>query len=832
MKRLLMIALFVAITISLAGWGAVPNNTANSSGQVIGNTSEVLLPISPSAALSRHYMDVGRLFIDAGFGNIETDEVYDLPAGASSETIIFVNGQKIAEEAQIPSDSKISIIGHFPVPEFATTINIDFEPNLIFSKYNVVVTLNDSTLGTLPHGENGSYKVMLPAGNYDLIFSSEEDSDVFGSVTLTVNYNTTAHYRISCNRNTINVEEKDVSQSIGDNYLLIPFSSSHYLRKDYQTVVDELIAQGFSRVTAKETTDCFWSPDAVDSVVGIDFGGETEFKPDTLFDKTTEVTVYYHVADFAFTKDSISITEKETFSLDYTMNSGDTIGSINFEIDDPNILRRNEDGSFTALSHGTATIIASSGSHTYSKCTVEVEELIIPIEKIVFSSSDIEVSVGSTFKLGYTIVPENANYKDNIRIETSNDLIELVEGNTLYAREKGDSAISIYQDDRLIGSCVVHASYIEIQEVTLGNAPKEVFIGDTVELPFSLTPENATNKGIRVTSTNPRAAEVSFDERGASLVKIVGKAVGNATIRITTPTGRSYNHTITVKEVIPTEIVLTNSNPTQRIEVGTPIALNVTWQPENTSVKDLSWTSSNIRVVRVDRAGNLEAVGVGTADITARHKSGVTAKISITVEPTVVTKVEITSNRDEAKKFCIGDNFTIAASVFPEKATNKTVTFSSSDESVVKVSNRGVVSAVGVGTATITTASPDGAKQTIPVTVSPAPQKFRINWTANILSNDSVGGSWSKAFYVNGKSFNNGNTIVLDPDSSFSVEFDVTENDTKPDRGFYSEVIKYSDDLCKNGYTISTSVYVKENGGRYSGHYAIWALTIKITPVR
>lgn len=101
-----------------------------------------------------------------------------------------------------------------------------------------------------------------------------------------------------------------------------------------------------------------------------------------------------------------------------------------------------------------------------------------------------------------------------------------------------------------------------------------------------------------------------------------------------------------------------------------------------------------------------------------------------------------------------------------------------------------------------------------------------------MTSNDHVGNSWSKEFKVNDKSFNSGNHITLEPGSSFTLYFCVEESDTNPDIGIYREEIEYSDDLCMNGRTITQSVSVRENRGRYSGHYAIWELKITITPVR
>ena len=359
----------------------------------------ITLPISPAEAKATHYMDVGKMLFDAGFTDIETDEVYDLSIGDNSKTIISINGQEIDNQTELPFDSEISVIGHFPVSEYTTTINIDFESNLIFSKYNVVVTLADSELGTLLHGENGSYSVKLPAGSYDLVFSKEKDSKVAGSVTLNVNSNATVTFHISCNRKAVEVETKDFVRSIPDKSIQVPFSSYHYLRKDYQSMVDELKALGFTRVKAKATTDSYWVPDKVNTVVDIVIQGKAELEHDAIIDRSAEIIIYYHVADFMFAQDSVSVTEKDSFELPYSLTSGDTVDSINFEIDNSSVLQRNEDGSYTALMPGTATVTASSGGHVYSKCKVEVAEIVVPIDKLVFPYSETTVSVGSTFTL-------------------------------------------------------------------------------------------------------------------------------------------------------------------------------------------------------------------------------------------------------------------------------------------------------------------------------------------------------------------------------------------------------------------------------------------------
>ena len=204
----------------------------------------------------------------------------------------------------------------------------------------------------------------------------------------------------------------------------------------------------------------------------------------------------------------------------------------------------------------------------------------------------------------------------------------------------------------------------------------------------------------------------------------------------------------------------------------------------------------------------------------------------MTVEPTPVTSIDIGIDRAIPAKLYAGDSFTIDASVSPSDATDKTLTFISEDESIVKVSDNGKVTAVGPGTTNITISSSNGITRTYPVTISQAPQKFRINYSAYRVSNDHVGNNWSTYFYVNGGSGYNGYTLTLEPGDSFTVSFLAEENDSSPDSGDYYESFTYTDDLCKYGYSCTEDIYVREDRGRYAGNYAVWRFSLTITPIR
>ena len=153
------------------------------------------------------------------------------------------------------------------------------------------------------------------------------------------------------------------------------------------------------------------------------------------------------------------------------------------------------------------------------------------------------------------------------------------------------------------------------------------------------------------------------------------------------------------------------SQSTLSIAKGGSANLTVSVSPTNAVVKAVTWSSSNSSVATVNN-GTVNAVAVGTATITATV-SGRNATCEVTVTPKGVSSVKLdkTSASMDAKEV-----LTLTATIEPNDADDKTVTWTSSDESVAKVDN-GKVTAISKGKATIT-ATAGSIKATCEVTVS------------------------------------------------------------------------------------------------------------------
>ena len=135
------------------------------------------------------------------------------------------------------------------------------------------------------------------------------------------------------------------------------------------------------------------------------------------------------------------------------------------------------------------------------------------------------------------------------------------------------------------------------------------------------------------------------------------------------------------------------------LAVGESITLTATVSPDNATNKSVTWSSDDEAVATVDENGNVSANSVGTATITATA-DGVTAECTIIVEEKVIPVESITLNKTEAEIF-VGAEEKLTATVLPEDATNKDVTWTSSDTTIATVDSNGKVTAKSVGTAAI-----------------------------------------------------------------------------------------------------------------------------------
>lgn len=210
----------------------------------------------------------------------------------------------------------------------------------------------------------------------------------------------------------------------------------------------------------------------------------------------------------------------------------------------------------------------------------------------------------------------------------------------------------------------------------------------------------------------------------SAFVKITGLKVGTTTVTASTETRKALQDcTVTVTAPVPVTSVKLDQDELTCDSFEGLYYLNCTVYPDDATNTNVKWASSDPDVVQVyssgDRRGQVvpQNPGIATITVSAQENPAVTYDCIVTV--TATRPVESISLNHDAKTFTkAGETLQLTATIYPDSATNKTVTWKSSDEKVATVDESGLVTAVGNGTANITATTEDGNfKATCQVTV-------------------------------------------------------------------------------------------------------------------
>ena len=178
-----------------------------------------------------------------------------------------------------------------------------------------------------------------------------------------------------------------------------------------------------------------------------------------------------------------------------------------------------------------------------------------------------------------------------------------------------------------------------------------------------------------------------------------------------TPKTTSTTKTTTPAEVKASKVEIDVAE--LELLIGETKALTATVSPSNAKDKTVTWTSSNKEIVMVDSDGEVVALGIGEAKITAKTSNGKEAVAKVTVKPIPVTEINLSESEINLK---VDESITLTATVVPEDATDKTVEWTSENEEIVTVQD-GVIKAIAPGSVKVICSSKDGIKAEVNVIV-------------------------------------------------------------------------------------------------------------------
>lgn len=302
---------------------------------------------------------------------------------------------------------------------------------------------------------------------------------------------------------------------------------------------------------------------------------------------------------------------------------------------------------------------------------------------------------------------------------------------------------------------------------------------------------NATNVNIR---TGPSTSyeiitTVTNPDKMTRIAK--GQQAGERWDKVVLENGIvGYIYQTYVTEVPPAQIEKIDVTIDNTIlQKGERKQLQVTILPQEASDHKVSYTSSNPEVATVDNKGYLQAIRSGRTTITVKaEENSVQTQIEITVYSSV-TGIFL----DQSEIYMqVGDTFQINATVEPDDANDKTISYRSTDTLVTNIQENGIITALKEGTATVTVNSNQNPsiQAECKVNVVRAMDDSEIHFDSSLTVN---------SLEISGIDYN-ANTVA-DVKQKITTDLEI-------------EIVNYKDEVLQETDIVGTGskIRVKENG--------------------
>lgn len=276
-----------------------------------------------------------------------------------------------------------------------------------------------------------------------------------------------------------------------------------------------------------------------------------------------------------------------------------------------------------------------------------------------------------------------------------------------------DSSDSATDEDKAEATFHIHIKPL-IGEIEIAKAAKTLIINDTYDLSkeVSVMPEGA-------------AGEISYKCTGSAGVVSVSdggllkaEKEGTTAVTVSSKDNPEISDTITVT-VIDVPVALELNQTAYSMKAADTFRLSVQKvyaSGKKEAADEVTFVSSNEQVVTVDAdglvTGCVQQAYPATAQVTAssnvkymmdgeEKENTISASCQFTITSIPIEQI-IIENKQNGATWEITDTYTLKTKVLPENATDKTVSYKTSDKNVATVSQSGVITAAGIGKATIT----------------------------------------------------------------------------------------------------------------------------------
>ena len=446
---------------------------------------------------------------------------------------------------------------------------------------------------------------------------------------------------------------------------------------------------------------------------------------------TCKVTVVpTPAASITLNTTAVTLKATETATLTTTILPATTTNkAVAWKSDNEAIAKVDANGVVTAIAVGETTITVTTADGSNLSATCKVTVVPTPAASITLNTTAVTLKATETATLTTTILPATTTNKA-VTWKSDNEAIATVDANgVVTAIAVGEANITATTTDgtNLSATCKVTVEQTFASSISLDKTTISLKATESETLKATILPATTTNQAVTWKSDNEAIATV--DANGV----VTAHEVGVATITATTTDGTNLSASCTVN-VIHTQASSITLNMTEvSLKALETAELSVEILPATTTNKVVTWKSDNEAIAKVDANGMVTAIAVGETTITATTTDGsnLSAYCMVTVIPTLANS--ITLDKTEVS-FKANETVTLTPTILPATSTNTVVVWTTTDEKVAVVDANGVVTAIGVGEATITATTTDGSNlsASCAITVLPTPGDVNNDAVINV----------------------------------------------------------------------------------------------------
>ena len=411
------------------------------------------------------------------------------------------------------------------------------------------------------------------------------------------------------------------------------------------------------------------------------------------------VTVLSPALAIKISDSRLSLEEGEEATLTASVFPSDaTQSTLTWRSDKPEVATVDQDGNVRAVKAGVAVITVSVSETVFETCTVTV---VSRVTGISFDVDELEILPGESHQLKVTVLPENASVPDVNWSSDNAKVAKVSDTGLVTGLSAGEATIhAVTKDGGKMATCLVKVG-TPVSGISLSKSSASMYVGDSpLALTAAITPSNASDKSVVWSSSDASVASVTA---GSGLdATVTPVAAGTATITVSTQDGKfSASCVLTVMQHV-TGVSISKSSLT--LYTGQTETLSAQVKPDDATDTRLTWSSSDKTVATVAN-GKVTALKAGSTQIrVTSFEGGFQDVCNLTVKQHA-TGLDLSAS---TLTIYLGQTVTMTATVLPSDASDKSVTWTSSNSDIVSVTQNGSVIANAMGEAEITATSNDG----------------------------------------------------------------------------------------------------------------------------